>query len=111
LLYLGSGFGLAAARLGGRIVGITIADAPLRRSHLPWLTLVVLFGGVAGPALLMIGLSTTPASTLLLNLEGLATIGIAWLILREGVDRRLLVGATLILCGALLARSRIEPSR
>jgi len=64
----------------------------------------VLSGGVAGPVLLIIGLSTTPASTaaLLLNIEGLATMGIAWLVLRESVDQRLLLGAALILSGALL---------
>src|SRR3546814_858411 len=40
--------------------------------------------------------------SLLLNLEGLATLAIAWLVFRENVDRRLLVGAAAILGGALL---------
>jgi drug/metabolite transporter (DMT)-like permease len=42
----------------------------------------LLFGGVAGPALLMLGLTQTTASNgaLLLNLEGLATMAIAWLV-------------------------------
>src|SRR3546814_16857311 len=35
-------------------------------------------------------------------LEGLATLAIAWLVFRENVDRRLLVGAAAILGGALL---------
>jgi drug/metabolite transporter (DMT)-like permease len=39
---------------------------------------------------------------LLLNLEGLATLAIAWLVFREYVDRRLLVGAFAILAGAAL---------
>jgi drug/metabolite transporter (DMT)-like permease len=66
--------------------------------------LIVLAGGVAGPVLLMTGLATTPASTaaLLLNVEGLATMGIAWLVLHEHVDRRLLAGAIAILAGALV---------
>jgi drug/metabolite transporter (DMT)-like permease len=53
---------------------------------------------------MMIGLSQTPASSaaLLLNVEGLATIGIAWLVFKENVDRRLLLGALAILAGALL---------
>ena len=57
-----------------------------------------------GPVLLMVGLSTTPASSaaLLLNLEGLATMVIAWLVFRENVDRRLLLGAFAILAGAVL---------
>jgi len=52
--------------------------------------------------LLMLGLSVTPAATasLLLNLEGLATMAIAWAIFRENVDWRLLTGAAAILAGA-----------
>src|SRR3546814_5631205 len=80
------------------------AEAPLARADLPWLALVILCGGAIAPVLLMAGLATTPASTvsLLLNLEGLATLAIAWLVFRENVDRRLLVGAAAILGGALL---------
>jgi drug/metabolite transporter (DMT)-like permease len=104
LLYLGSGIGLAVIRLGGRSLGITAGEAPLRRSDLPWLGLVVLSGGIIGPLLLMVGLSATSASSasLLLNLEGLATMAIAWIVFRENVDRRLLIGAAAILAGAVL---------
>ena len=61
-------------------------------------------GGVVGPLLLMYGLSRTGAgqASLLLNLEGLATMAIAWLVFRENVDRRLLIGAFAILSGAAL---------
>jgi drug/metabolite transporter (DMT)-like permease len=64
----------------------------------------VLIGGMAGPLFLMLGLARTTASTgsLLLNLEGLATMGIAWLFFRENVDRRLLLGALAIILGAIL---------
>jgi drug/metabolite transporter (DMT)-like permease len=101
LLYLGSGAGLLAYRLasGGR----SASEAPLRRADLPWLALVVGFGGVLGPLLLMLGLATTPASSaaLLLNLEGVATMAIAWVVFRENVDRRLLIGAAAIIAGSL----------
>ena len=52
----------------------------------------------------MLGLTGTDAATasLLLNLEGLATMGIAWVVFRENVDRRLLLGALAILAGAAL---------
>ena len=102
LLYLGSGIGLAAVELARRVRGGAPAEAPLRRADLPWLVLVVLSGGIAGPVLLMIGLAATPAAaaSLLLNLEGLATMAIAWLMFREYVDRRLLAGAAAILVGA-----------
>ena len=64
----------------------------------------MLIGGGVGPVLLMLGLRTTAASTaaLLLNLEGLATMAIAWLAFRENVDRRVLIGAFAILAGAAL---------
>jgi drug/metabolite transporter (DMT)-like permease len=54
--------------------------------------------------LLMLGLSHTTASSgsLLLNLEGLATLAIAWVVFRENVDRRLLLGAAAILAGAIV---------
>jgi drug/metabolite transporter (DMT)-like permease len=104
VLYLGAGIGLAAVHLGRGIVGLASPEAPLRRTDLPWLAAVVFFGGMLGPVLLMFGLSMTSAAagSLLLNLEGLATMGIAWLVFRENVDRRLLLGAGAILAGAVL---------
>jgi drug/metabolite transporter (DMT)-like permease len=61
---------------------------------MPWLGAVIPFGGIIGPQLLMLGLSHTQAASgaLLLNLESLATMGLAWLVFRENVDRRLLLG-------------------
>src|ERR1041385_5092255 len=52
----------------------------------------------------MLGLFQTPASSasLLLNLEGLATMAIAWVVFRENVDRRILAGALAILAGAVM---------
>jgi drug/metabolite transporter (DMT)-like permease len=104
LLYLGAGIGLAAIHLSTRALKLPSTEAPLRRSDLPWLCLVIGAGGVAGPLLLMFGLVRTDAASasLLLNLEGLATMGIAWVVFRENVDRRLLLGAFAILAGAAL---------
>ncbi|WP_220092269.1 DMT family transporter, partial [Aerococcus loyolae] len=95
LLYLGAGLGLAMVHL---------SRAPLRSADVPWLALVILTGGVLGPLFLMFGLSRTDAAatSLLLNLEGLATMTIAWVVFRESVDRRLLLGASAILAGAIL---------
>jgi drug/metabolite transporter (DMT)-like permease len=99
LLYLGAGLGLAAVRAIG-----TPAEAKLSRADLPWLALVVATGGVLGPLLLLFGLARTDAAgaALLLNLEGLATMGLAWVAFRENVDRRLLLGAAAILAGAVV---------
>lgn len=104
ILYLGAGLGLAIVHWGRQVIGLPNVEAPLQRSDLPWLAAVVVFGGMLGPLLLMLGLSLTSASSgsLLLNLEGLATMAIAWIVFRENVDRRLLVGAAAILAGAIL---------
>ncbi len=52
----------------------------------------------------MLGLARTSAASgsLMLNLEGLATMGVAWVVFRENVDRRLLLGAASILAGAFV---------
>ena len=104
LLYLGAGLGLAAIHLSRGILRLPAAEAPLRRSDLPWLATVIVAGGILGPLCLMFGLLRTDAAgaSLLLNLEGLATMAIAWLVFRENVDRRLLFGAFAILSGAAL---------
>ncbi len=104
LLYLGAGTGLAGVHLSRALLRLPAVEAPLRRSDAPWLALVILAGGVAGPLLLMLGLAHTGSATasLLLNLEGLATMVIAWVVFGENVDRRLLLGAFAILAGAVL---------
>jgi drug/metabolite transporter (DMT)-like permease len=104
LLYLGAGFGLAAVHVSRKVLRMPTVEAPLRRADLPCLTIVIVMGGLLGPLLLMYGLNQTDAAgaSLLLNLEGLATMGIAWVVFRENVDRRLLLGAAAILAGAAL---------
>jgi len=108
LFYLGSGVGLTVVLIArsaftarGRLAP---AEARLRPNDLPLLCLAVLLGGVVAPVLMMSGLAHTTAASgaLLQNLEGLATMGIAWLAFRENVDRPLLLGAFAILAGAVL---------
>lgn len=96
LLYLGSGVGLLALRL--------LRNAPptkLPPGEWKWLAGAVLAGGMAGPVLLMAGLSGMPASgaSLLLNAEGVLTALIAWVIFRENVDRRIALGMLAIVAG------------
>jgi len=104
LFYLGSGVGLGALLLVRKLTGGGAGEARLRTADLPQLCVAVLLGGAVAPVLLMAGLERTTAASasLLLNLEGLVTMGIAWLFLRENVDRRLLLGAFAILAGAVL---------
>ncbi|RQR63228.1 DMT family transporter [Burkholderia sp. Bp9002] len=108
LFYLGSGLGLGAGILIRRLR--RPADAPaggghaLKKSEIPWLAGAIAAGGVAGPALLMLGLASTPAATsaLLLNLEGVLTAVIAWVVFRENVDLQVFLGMVAIVAGGVL---------
>lgn len=104
ILYLGAGIGLAAFQVLRRAIKRPSTEASIVLKDIPYLSAIVVFGGVLGPLLLMVGLSTTTGSSgsLLLNVEGLATMAIAWLVYGENVDRRLLIGAAAILAGAIL---------
>ena len=98
LLYLGSGLGLAVARL--------VRDRGWRPSGLaegewPWLLGAIFFGGVLGPLALMFGLTRTSgsAASLLLNLEAVLTAVIAWVVFKENADRRIVLGMLAIVAG------------
>jgi drug/metabolite transporter (DMT)-like permease len=103
LLYLGAGLGLAAMLAAERLSGAPRAEAGLTARDLPWLIGVIAAGGVAGPVLLMFGLAQADAASasLLLTLEGLATMAIAWVVFGESAARRIVAGAMLIVAGAV----------
>lgn len=104
LLYLGQASGWPSCYGARAVFGIPAAEAPLRLADAPRLAIIIFFGGIVGPVLLMLGLSRTDAASgsLLLNLEGLATMVIAWVVFRENVDRRLVLGAIAIILGAVV---------
>jgi drug/metabolite transporter (DMT)-like permease len=113
LFYVGSGLGLLACFIVRALAtrGST-ADQPAKLSaaDLPWLAGATVFGGIAGPVLLMLGLSLTPASTasLLLNMEGVLTALLAWFVFKENFDRRIFAGMLLIVvAGVLLSWEQI----
>jgi drug/metabolite transporter (DMT)-like permease len=97
ILYLGSGLGLAALRIGAGHRGTGVAW-----NELPWLAGAIALGGVAGPVLLMWGLARMPAASasLLLNAEGVLTALVAWFAFHENFDRRIALGMLLIAAGA-----------
>ena len=101
LLYLGSGT-ILSVTLAARPSGTR--EARLQRHDLLPMLLAVIFGGMAGPLLLMIGLRTTPAASasLLLNLEAVFTALGAWLIVKEHADRRIVFGMVVIVAAASL---------
>lgn len=100
LLYCGSGLGLFLFRLLQK----ASSEAPLTRRDAPWLAGAVVFGGILGPVLLLLGLAATPASSasLLLNLEGVFTALLAWFVFRENFDRRIAAGMLLIALGGIV---------
>jgi drug/metabolite transporter (DMT)-like permease len=85
-----------------RAFGLAPAEAGLRGADVPWLAAIVVSGGIAGPVLLMVGLTHVSAASaaLLLNLEAIFTLVIAWTVFRENVDRRIALGAFAIVAGA-----------
>lgn len=108
LLYLGSGLGLGAVLLarrhGPRSTNQPQAHPAVPRGEIPWLLGAILAGGVGGPALLMAGLSLTSAASasLLLNVEGVFTALIAWVVFKENADRRIVLGMVAIVAGGVL---------
>lgn len=99
IVYLGSGLGLMAYR-----IVVQAPPARLAAGEAKWLAGAIASGGVAGPVLLMLGLSAMPASgaSLLLNAEGVFTALLAWFAFREHCDRRIALGMAAIAAGALL---------
>lgn len=107
LFYLGSGVGLGigiALRKLRQQATNTSDNQRIHRAELPWLMGAIVAGGVAGPALLMLGLSSTPAATssLLLNMEGVLTAVIAWGVFRENVDVQVFLGMVAIVAGGVI---------
>jgi drug/metabolite transporter (DMT)-like permease len=106
LLYLGAGIGLAAwlAVRGG--------FKPIPPGDWPWLGSAVVAGGIAGPALLMFGLTRTDGATasLLLNFEAVFTAVIAWVAFRENVDRRVFAGMVAIVAGGVILSFETLPT-
>ena len=105
LLYLGAALALWTVRA---LRGPT-REAPLQSADALPLLCVVLSGGVAGPVLMLLGLSRLSAFTgsLLLNLEVPLTMLLAVVVFREHLGRRAALAATCILVGAALLK--LEP--
>ena len=101
LLYAGAA---AASAFRGRA-----ADEPaLGRRQVRRIALVALFGAVLAPASLAWGLQHTSAlaASLLLTLEAVLTVLLAWAIYREPVGRRVAVAVALLVAGGGLLAAR-----
>jgi drug/metabolite transporter (DMT)-like permease len=104
LLYLGSGAGLAGWLAMRKLLHFRKRNAAIARGDWPWLAAAVASGGIVGPLLLLLGLVRTDASvaSLLLNLEAVLTAGLAWVVFRENVDRKIFAGMLAIIGGGVL---------
>lgn len=103
VLYCGAGLGVAIVRrFARRILSLSGAEEmALSRGDLPWLSGAIIAGGVIGPILLLIGLTSTDAAdaSLLLTLEGVATVLMAWFLFHENFDWRIAIGMGCIVVG------------
>ena len=100
LLYAGAAVVLMVAGRGRRH-----HEAPLRRSDLPTLVAIMVFGGVVGPLLLLVGLErvTAVSGSLLLNLEAPFTAVLAVVVFGEHLGTRgWVAGAAIVLGSAVL---------
>jgi drug/metabolite transporter (DMT)-like permease len=106
VLYLGSGIGLLICYGVRAIAKRNDQDQPvaLTRQDVPWFAGAIAAGGVAGPLLLMVGLTSISASSasLLLNMEGVLTSMLAWFVFKENFDRRIFIGMLLIVAAGVL---------
>lgn len=103
LLYLGAGIGLLIITGITNQRGVRI-EAGVTRDDLPWIMVIVIAGSIIGPILLMTGLSSVPAGTasLLLNGELVMTIILAGLFFAEPLGRRTILATGLVLTGGLI---------
>jgi len=106
LLYLGSGLGLLVWFVLRTLKqnGKQSSSGRLTAPDVAWLAGAIVAGGIAGPVLLMFGLTLTPASSasLLLNMEGVLTSVLAWFVFKENFDRRIFMGMALIVAAGVL---------
>jgi len=96
LLYVGAALAALAMRLQGKPAG-----SSLRRSDGPRILGVAVAGAAVAPTCLAWGLTHAGATagSLVLNLEAVLTVLLAWLIYRESLGRRVLVAVALMALG------------
>ena len=73
-------------------------------ADVPWLAAAILCGGVIAPVLFTFGLSSTSgaAASLLLNLETVLTVALAWFAFHEHRNRRVMAGMAAIVLACVI---------
>ncbi len=94
---------------GAALVGLLTRSHPrreaaLRRAQMPRLLWMAAFGAVIGPTLLAWGLQHTSGAgaSLMLALEAVFTVGLAQLLYREQIDRRVAMAIAMITLGGMV---------
>lgn len=97
LLYAGAAFVAVWIRQPAEV------EAKLQRSDLPRLMAMAGFGAVIGPVALAWGLQRTSgaSASLMLTLEALFTVALAWRLYGESMDKRVATAMLLLLAGGM----------
>lgn len=103
LLYLGAGAGMLIIQTAGRFTGKQKSEAKVTRKELPFVLAMILLD-ICAPIFLMIGLTTSAASTasLLNNFEIVSTAVIAMAFFKESLDRRMWFAILLITAASII---------
>ena len=103
ILYTGSGIGLAIILAFRSLSAKTSISWP-HGIEVLWLLGASVIGGAVAPYLLLIGLQLTDAASasLILNLEGVFTVLLAWFLTHENFDRRIAIGMALTVSGGVI---------
>jgi len=105
----------AGASLSSLLLGLVRRSegAPLRRAHLGRLFAIAIVGAGIAPTLLVWGLQRAGAmtGTLLLNLEAVFTVLLAWAVYREPIGRRVIVAVAFMALGGAALTLDTDSSR
>jgi drug/metabolite transporter (DMT)-like permease len=103
LFYAGSGIGLTIV-LMLRVAREGRGVLALARRDLFWLAATIACGGVVAPALFAFGLRESSGATasLLLNLENVMTVALAWFVFREHRSARVVAGMAAIVAACIV---------
>jgi drug/metabolite transporter (DMT)-like permease len=106
LLYLGAFGGLSLYSVARRSIGSPSGSKPprLARNDVPWLAGATISGGIVAPVSLMLGLSLMSgfSTSLLLNIEGVATAVIAVIVFKENAGKNLWIALLFMTAAGVL---------
>jgi drug/metabolite transporter (DMT)-like permease len=114
LLYMGAFIGLAMYSLDRKIRTTgNRRTVPLEKRDFPWLIGAIVAGGIVAPISLMFGLQMISgfATSLFLNLEGIATVIIAIFFFHENVGKRLWLALICVTVAGMLLSWNTEQNQ